>query len=451
MDGNIPLPTPTFNAPSLGVMGKDYSNLGKSIESLFTAYQQGKQAGLQNQFLRTQIQGAQASQAAGSADFALGHYGLTAQDINQNIDQAMQPSPSYAPPQPQPGQPNSLYGAPTQTPMVQAGQSIPNATAGQPGQPGAVPGPMQSQNAPLLSPLGPNQGQPQPMPGNPGQPMPGQPQDDPKVAVLRQIMAMHLQGAQLGAQTAQANLAKTQAEAGKVGAEAQLTEAQVKMMAGSGAVVDNFVNQIKSGKMKYDDLSNLGRGEFANSIKIAVGNALASQGVNVQALTNEADAGHKGAELSGGGSSQEMARSANSAYKQFDLLQAASDKVARTSNQLLNKPFMKIASTGGVDSQSLMAAIANARIEYARAASGSKSPSDVFMAEAAKALPDSITPAQLPGVISQLKAGLSEMVQGQLTQATAAKPASGYSGGDTHTYPNGVKAQWNGKTWVKVQ
>jgi hypothetical protein len=260
--------------------------------------------------------------------------------------------------------------------------------------------------------------QPAPGPGTLGPNMGITPPEAPHVAALRNYLDMKKNALALGAQQAQAGLAKTQAEAQKAGAEASLTGAQAGLLNGSEGIVSHYVDQIKAGNMTMDDLSNLGRGDVANAVKLGVGNALAAQGVNVNSLNNQQAANKSGAELSGGGSSQEMARSANSAYKQFDLLQQASDNFGRTNSQLLNTPLLKIDATKYPEAQVFKTALSTARIEYARAASGSKSPSDTFMEEAKAALPDGITPKQIGPVLNQLRNSLSEQTRGQLTPAT---------------------------------
>lgn len=378
MPNIIPIPQQTFQAPGF-VQPKTFDQLPKSIDALFTAYQQGQLERAQLEAATAQARGAQFQNQAAQANFAIANQGLTPQDINQNIGAAMQPGPN----------PNSFYA----TPVQQPGSQIL----------GAQPQPQQQM----------------PWMGNQGQPVP---QEDPKITTLRNIMQMHLQGAQLGAAKQGAELQKTQAESAKLGAEAGLTQAQVDLMGGSSAAVDNLYNRIVGGQATTDDLSNLGRGEVANALKIGVMTKLAANGIDINKLNREAAAKKAGLEsstrLTEGGSSQELSRAANAAYKQFDLLQKASDETVRFNNQWANKAFLEIAKVADPATAKLMAALSNARIEWARAASGSKSPSDTFMEEAKTALPATITPAQLPGVIEQLKHGLAETVQGQLTPAT---------------------------------
>ena len=265
-----------------------------------------------------------------------------------------------------------------------------------------------------------------------------------------------------GYQKIEAELGKTRSEAMKTGQEGRQAELMNNLLDPSmqgqpgGGLIQNLNAARASGNMTPQQQSEyLSRNPLAH---MALVNDMARGGQNIAMMDQQAAAKEAGmkssAQLTEGGSSQQLARAANSAYKQFGLLQSASDKVSRYNTQLINKSFLDIAKQRSPEAQALMAALASARIEYARAASGSQSPSDVFMAEANKALPDSITPAQLPATITQLKANLFEMTQGQMTPATLQKEQpeqkkTKWTGGTTHTYADGTVARWNGLQWVK--
>jgi hypothetical protein len=259
--------------------------------------------------------------------------------------------------------------------------------------------------------------QPAPGPGTMGPNMGITPPEPAHVTALRNYLDMKKNALALGAQTAQAGLAKTQAEGQKAGAEALLAKQKADMFSGdAGGFFDSIAQKVKNGEWSPEQAASfVGRNEDA---KLALTGAFVRNGVQALPLQNAAAAAKSGAELTGGGSSQEMARSANSAYKQFDLLQKASDNFARTNNQLLNTPLLQIDATKHPEAQVFKTALSTARIEYARAASGSKSPSDTFMAEAKAALPDGITPAQIGPTLDQLRNSLSEQTRGQLTPAS---------------------------------
>jgi hypothetical protein len=281
--------------------------LPKSIDDLFTAYGRGKIQGLQAQALQSQIDAQRQSQATARAGFAMQNGGLTPEDVNTFLPQAMGPQPTTLPPGMMPG--------PQPSPFQY-----------QPGQSGPVP--YQQPNEP---PTG--LGQPQPV------------QEDPRVTTLRGIMRMHLQGAQIGAAQQVAGLQKTQAEGQKLSAEAGLAESQIRMLdggGGAGSVIDNYVNQIKSGKMTYDDLSNLGRGEIANAIRTGVSNALASQGVNTNALSNQ----QSQAKSLATGAALPLANT-KSLQSALDVLESLNQDTPRESLQLINKLGLQVAAERG--------------------------------------------------------------------------------------------------------
>jgi hypothetical protein len=263
--------------------------------------------------------------------------------------------------------------------------------------------------------------QPAPGPGNLGPNMGITPPEPAHVTALRNYLDMKKNALALGAQQAQAGVAKTQAEGQKAGAEARLAQQKADMFGGdAGGFFDSIAQKVKSGEWSPEQAASfVGRNEDA---KLALTGAFVRNGVQALPLQSSADAKVAGAsssaKLSEGGDSQQMARSANSAYKQFDLLQKASDNFARTNNQLLNTPLLQIDATKHPEAQVFKTALSTARIEYARAASGSKSPSDTFMAEAKAALPDGITAAQIGPTLDQLRNSLSEQTRGQLTPAS---------------------------------
>lgn len=126
--------------------------------------------------------------------------------------------------------------------------------------------------------------------------------------------------------------------------------------------------------------------------------------------------------LTQGGSSQVVARTAQSALEQLDLLQKASDKFPRSDTQFMNTPIIALARQRNPQAQQWLIQAQTARAEYATALNRGNSPSKEQIDEATKALPDTITPAQLPAAIQQLRAGLEATVKGQMTPAGSAQP-----------------------------
>lgn len=250
---NLQFTPPAFVHP------QDYSGLSKSIDSLFNSYYQGQAERQQINILQQQLDTARQNAALGNANFAIQNGGLTPERFAAALPAASQPPGMGVAPIAQP--------APNFAPQQQG--------------PGPVVGQAQAPN------FQPGLGQPQPV------------ADSPDVATARAILSMHQRALQLGAAQQVAGLEKTQAEAQKAGAEASLTGAQADLLQGSNGVVDHYVNQIKSGRMTADELSNLGRGEVANAIKVAVGNRLAQEGVDINSLNNQQARNKTTADLQG--------------------------------------------------------------------------------------------------------------------------------------------------------
>lgn len=123
------------------------------------------------------------------------------------------------------------------------------------------------------------------------------------------------------------------------------------------------------------------------------------------------------ARLTEGGASQVVARAANSAKEQLDILQEMSDKFPRSDVRFMNTAINAIDSQTYPEAQNWRVALNSARTEYATALNRGNSPTDELMNEARAALPDNITPRQLPGAIATLRRGLDATVKGQMTAA----------------------------------
>lgn len=246
-----------------------------------------------------------------------------------------------------------------------------------------------------------------------------------QLSPIAQAIQLHLNSQRMGARKATAETTGAEADASIKGAEAGMLgvpqPGEGSPQAGGASLIDQHIANQQAGN-EDPSMSNFGRGDMANAIRTGVASAVAKRGIDMAGPQAKYDAKIAGAksssELTQGGSSQEMARAANSAYKQFDLLQKASDNFSRTNTQLINTPLLEIETMASPEAQVMKTALSTARIEYARAASGSKSPSDTFMQEAKSALPDGITPKQIGPVLDQLRNSLSEQTRGQLNPAT---------------------------------
>lgn len=131
------------------------------------------------------------------------------------------------------------------------------------------------------------------------------------------------------------------------------------------------------------------------------------------------------ARLTEGGSSQVVARAANSATEQLDILQEMSDKFPRSDVRFMNTAINAIDVQTHPEAQNWRVALNSARTEYATALNRGNSPTKELMDEARVALPDNITPKQLPGAISTLRRGLAATVKGQMTAAGSTKADKG--------------------------
>jgi hypothetical protein len=145
-----------------------------------------------------------------------------------------------------------------------------------------------------------------------------------------------------------------------------------------------------------------------------------------------------GARLTEGGSAQVVARVAQSAREQLDILQQASDKFPRSDVKFLNTPIIKLDSQVYPEAQNWLIAIQTARAEYATALNRGNIPSQEQIKESEKALPDTITPKMLPGAIAQLRKGLDATVKGMMTPAKAVTPGSTSPSGNSDPMGLGI-------------
>ncbi len=428
----IPPPQPTFSAPSF-VQPRTYPGLlPQSIDALFNNYQQSKlmqaqtaNAQMQGLLVKRQAEGVEAANIQGSADFALQHMGLSPQDVTQNIGAAMRPPPAYGAPAP-----GSMYATPVQQqPIVQNG-AIPQPGADMSTQPPA-PAPQPQMVQP---------GAPQPA----QQGAPQQPQEDSKVTTLRNIMMMHLQGAQLGVAGQVAGIQKTQAEAAKAGAEAGLTEAQIKMFGGSSAVVDNFVSQIKAGKMTPDDLGNLGRGELANAIKIAVNSRLASQGADTRMLQNTADANTTAAKTKAEiqAQSQRIGTSAGTLEDVLNKVEPLISKLGPSQLKVLNNAWTQgLSAVNDPDASRVLSYLNEARGLYSQVLANGASAQAEDKAMASESIGHGLNPSSFAGMKEAVLFAAQRKMQRLQGQGYQEPGAPAQQQPVTRTLKNGQRVQ----------
>ncbi len=398
----IPLPTTTFQAPGF-VKPNDYSGLASSIDSLFTAYQQGQSRSAQLQALQAQTQGVQNANATNTANFQANNSGLTPQRFSAGLDQAQ-----------------SFYAQPQN----------------------------QAQPAtPFLS--------PDPNSGQPAQPAPNLPAGD--AATAFHVMQLHLMAQGLSAQEAQAQLANTLATGEKTQAETQKLQNENNLLSGSDGIVGNLTKQIRAGNMAPDFLNSMGRGDLANSVKLGVVGNLAANGDPVQALQNVADKSHATATYEGGPEVQGKVRTAKSISADANVLGDLASKLGKNDWQVVNKLGLAVAAQrGNVPAQEILdqaKLVADRFQALVGGGSDAKLELGLNLFDAAK------TPAQLQRSVARVNESLgnySSSLQGQGTKKSDIpdankKTATKWSGGTTHTYADGTKAEWNGKAWVKVQ
>jgi hypothetical protein len=178
-----------FQPPSFA-QPKQYPNLPQTIDSLFETYQRAKLGESQLALNQQQLSQAKQGQEQAAASFALQNQGLTPNDVTRFLPQA-QASPS---------------------PMLT--------------------GPAQDANPLYLRPQSSQPSYMNPLNMNAGQQTPGQNLEDPKVGILRNILAMHAQSQQMGAAQQGAQLQATQAGAVEKMAGAQKSLAEAEAMRG---------------------------------------------------------------------------------------------------------------------------------------------------------------------------------------------------------------------------
>lgn len=384
----IPLPTPTFNGQVQNT-GLNGYHLPASIDNLFQMYQEGK---LREQ----QLQAGQQQMEAGQAGFRLQNQGLSPQDVNQYLPQAMQPAPMQG----------SLY-----------------SPQGQPQRGGPL-SPMDAQTAM-------QQGAYQP------------PQEDPRVGVLRNIMAMHLQGAQLGAAKQGAELQKTQEEAWKYGAETQKLNTENAIMGGGvdGGLRGNITGGIQSGKLPPDILNGL-RGDMGQMLRLGVTGDLAAQGTNVVGLQNAVDKSNATAKYEGGPDVQGKVRTAQSIIADANELKNMSASMKDSDYQLINKYGLQIAAQkGSVPAQEILdqaKLVADRFQAMIGGGSDAKLELGLDLFNAAK------THKQLARGVARMSESLnnySSSLQGKGTKESTLAPASGgVNSAATTIIQNGLKA-----------
>lgn len=125
--------------------------------------------------------------------------------------------------------------------------------------------------------------------------------------------------------------------------------------------------------------------------------------------------------LTEGGSSQVVARTANSAKEQLGILQQVSQDFPRSDIQAMNTPIIAIDKQTYPNAQNWITAVNSVRYEYATALARGNKPGDQDLSEASKALPDNITPAQLDAVIPLMNNLIDATVKGQMTAVPAPK------------------------------
>ena len=403
---------PQFQPPN--IPGLQYHNtIPQSIDALFSAYQQERMQEQQMQLGQVQLAGAQSQLAGSQLDQRMQYGGMSAAEALPLMAQASQPQ-SMVPTQPTPlmgpsQAPQSLY-------MPQQTQQRPMAAPPQ----GAAPQFYQPQQEDPRS-------QMQPV------------AEDSKVGFLRQLMGMHMQGQQLGAMQQVAGLQKTQAEGAKAEAEASLAGAQVGLLNGSEGVVNHYVDQIKSGKMTLDDLGSLGRGDVANAIKVSVGNALAAQGVNTNALSNQQSKNKATATYEGGPDVQGKARTASSIISDANTLKALSTSLGKDSYQAINKLGLEVAAQrGDVKAQELLdqaKLVADRFQALVGGGSDAKLELGLSLFSAAK------TPAQIERGIARMTESLqnySSSLQGKPMTASGDAPKTSAGGMVSVVSPEGI-------------
>lgn len=189
-------------------------------------------------------------------------------------------------------------------------------------------------------------------------------------------------------------------------------------------LVDGIHQFIASGGKEGTDPKDLPGYGGKNSLKAQALEAINKKYPNDFKAFAAAERGNKaqtagataGARFQESGPGQMVARVANSAMEQLDDLQKASDNFPRSDVKMLNTPIMKIDEQTMPEAQVWKIALNTARMEYAAALNRGNSPGLENIAEAAKALPDTITMKQLPGAIAQLRKGLTNTVKGMTTR-----------------------------------
>jgi hypothetical protein len=116
------------------------------------------------------------------------------------------------------------------------------------------------------------------------------------------------------------------------------------------------------------------------------------------------------------GPGQMVARVANSAMEQLDNLQTVSDAFPRSNIKMLNTPILAIDEQTMPEASAWKVAMNTARMEYATALNRGNTPTEQTLHEAIRALPDTITMAQLPSAIKQMRIGLTNTVKGMTTR-----------------------------------
>lgn len=472
---NIPINySPIPGAPAASATPQDLpagqtgSQFLQGIEGIFDAYNRNKMAQAQLQGQNLSNQGQAFSNQATEANYRLGMFGLSPQDINQNIGAAMQPQ-SYAPPADQ----GSLYGTPTQGQSVISGQSIPTDAKqnGMGPAPGilAMPQPqLQSPGQPQIGPQG-SIGAPIGQPGQPQAGPQGNPQEGPVVSTLRGLLQMHGHTARLQAAQAEANLSKTGAESGKLGSEAAKTNLLVNLISGgngdSGDTIKRLADQAQSGTVD-PGLSDLGRGEDQSALRLALGLELSRRGANMTQLQASYDAKQAGAKEKAtstaavqGGKGQVLGSAAGTLEDIMAQAKPLAAKFDASRWQAINSAFATGKSLANdPDANEFLGLMNEARGKYATVLAQGNGATDVEKQQALESIRPGLNEQGFNGMaraVSFAAHSTVKRVTGRGFNEPAAKTTTGnaqnWSGGATHVYPDGTKAQWNGSAWVKVQ
>lgn len=131
------------------------------------------------------------------------------------------------------------------------------------------------------------------------------------------------------------------------------------------------------------------------------------------------------ARLQAAGPPQILARYAQSTKKVLDVTEKASEKFPRFGEQFLNTPYIKMASQSSPEALQFKQSVADLRGHIAAVLSKGYAPQKEQIDEAAKYIPDSITPKQLKEDIPFLKRLIDIQTEGMMTPVAAGGATGG--------------------------